>query len=449
MSPVINITDLHAVAELIATRMVDSLLQGTILACFAGLLLATLRHHGSRMRFAVWFAVLVAIVAVPLLGLIWPHGMRRVALTRVYVHSAITLPGSWGLYLFASWSIIAGLALAQIVMGLWRLRRMRRTCVPAAVNGLPTAVQETLARFQPRRNVGLYTSSAVQAPTAIGFFRPTIVMPAWLMDELSTEDLNHVLLHELAHIRRWDDWTNLAQKIVRALLFFHPVVWWIERRISLEREMACDEAVVATTANPRAYAECLALLAERTFKRRSLELVQAAVSRVRQTSARVAKILGGGRPVVGPIWKPAVPLVTVFCAVCLILIACLPDVVVFRDPGSAATAHANLAVAGDVAHVAGPAPLMARTGAVPVEAGLNGNGRHSRPFIASARVHEPVVPLAARRPSRVNGWFGGGSATVVVLVEEVKMPGAPAGQLRVWRVMLLRAPNNNDNRKAT
>jgi len=78
--------------------------------------------------------------------------------------------------------------------------------------------------------------------------------------ELSPEELRVVLLHEFAHLRRWDDWTNLLQKLVRTIFFFHPAVWWIERRLSLEREMACDEAVLAETENPQAYAECLVSL---------------------------------------------------------------------------------------------------------------------------------------------------------------------------------------------
>ena len=95
--------------------------------------------------------------------------------------------------------------------------------------------------------------------------KPVVVVPGWVMQELSADELNQILLHELAHLRRWDDWTNLAQKVVKALFFFHPAVWWIEKRVSLEREMACDDAVIAETASPRAYAECLTHLAERTF----------------------------------------------------------------------------------------------------------------------------------------------------------------------------------------
>ena len=95
---------------------------------------------------------------------------------------------------------------------------------------------------------------------------------------------------------RRDDWTNLAQKVLKALLFFLPSVWWIERRLSLDREMACDDAVLARSGTPREYAECLAHVAERSFLRRQLALAQAAVGRVRQLTARVAMILEPNRP---------------------------------------------------------------------------------------------------------------------------------------------------------
>ena len=115
------------------------------------------------------------------------------------------------------------------------------------------------------------------------------------MQELSADELNQIVLHELAHLRRRDDWTNLAQKMVKALFFFHPAVWWIEQKMSLEREMACDDAVMAETASPRAYAECLAHLAEKTLIQRGVALAQAALGRIRQTSLRVAQILDGNR----------------------------------------------------------------------------------------------------------------------------------------------------------
>ena len=118
-----------------------------------------------------------------------------------------------------------------------------------------------------------------------------VVFPTWALSEIPTAELNAILLHELAHLRRYDDWTNLAQKLVKAILFFHPAVWFIESRLTLEREMACDDAVLAASYSPRAYAESLVGLAEKSFLRRGIQLAQAAVSHVQQLKLRLAEIL--------------------------------------------------------------------------------------------------------------------------------------------------------------
>src|SRR5207248_10974238 len=110
--------------------------------------------------------------------------------------------------------------------------------------------RQAIVEFSSSRRVALTTTERVNVPAAIGFFKPMIVIPAWALRELTPAELNIVLLHEFAHLRRGDAWTNLLQKIVRSLFLFHPAVCWIESRLSLEREMACDDQVVAETANP-------------------------------------------------------------------------------------------------------------------------------------------------------------------------------------------------------
>jgi len=165
--------------------------------------------------------------------------------------------------------------------------------------------------------VTVATSECVRVPAAIGFWRRTIVLPAWALRELPPEDLNVILLHEFAHLRRGDDWTNLIQKIVRALFFFHPAVWWIENRLSVEREMACDDAVLAETANPHGYATCLVSLLEKSLAHRGWSMAQAAVDRAREASLRLAQILDTRRPVATRVWKPALGMVAAFSVVCL------------------------------------------------------------------------------------------------------------------------------------
>ncbi len=212
---------------------------------------------------------------------------------------------------------------------------LRKSCVAIDPTTLDPVLQNTLARNQSPRQIALCTSDLTNVPTALGLVKPAIVIPAWVMQELSPNELNQILLHEIAHLRRWDDWTNLAQKLVKALFFFHPAVWWIEKKVSLEREMACDDAVLAETASPRAYAECLAHLAEKTLIQRSIALAQAALGKIHQTSLRVAQILDANRPTgSGRSWKPAVSLVAVFAMACVVGISRAPRLIAFSDSGT-------------------------------------------------------------------------------------------------------------------
>jgi beta-lactamase regulating signal transducer with metallopeptidase domain len=329
---------LRAVAQFSAERMVNCLGEGIAIALFAWLLLRIMGlwksgYQNSGTRFAVWFAALFAIAALPFAGAL-ALGSASGAAASGDSHSAITVPGSWAVYGFAAWALIAGLGLLRVAIGLGQLRRVRSHCVAIDLASLDPALRVTLAEFRALRPVRVCVSDGLQVPTAIGFIKPMVVLPAWSIRDLSASELNAILLHELAHLRRWDDWTNLAQKLLRAVFFFHPAVWWIEGKLSLEREMACDDAVLAETANPRAYARCLVSVAEKSLVRRGLAMAQAAVSRVRQTSQRVAQILDVNRPQATRIWKPALAMVAAFAMICVGLLPRRPELVSFRDPAA-------------------------------------------------------------------------------------------------------------------
>ena len=158
-----------------------------------------------------------------------------------------------------------------------------------------------------------------------------IVLPAWTLRELSTEELNAVILHEAAHLDRWDDWTNLVQKVIRALLFFHPAVWWIDNRLSIEREMSCDDAVLARSPNAQSYAACLVSLAEKTQTHPSLALVQAAIGHVTHIAQRISKILDGRQRTVTPLIKPVLAALTAFGAISLVAVQHTPQLISFRS----------------------------------------------------------------------------------------------------------------------
>jgi len=324
-----NALDMHFVAQLSVERLANCLAQGTVIAVFAWLLLRMIGRRNSGTRFAVWFCALLAIAAIPFVE--FSSGGPATAHS---VSAAITMPRSWSLYLFGAWAMIALFGLVRVGVGLWHLRSIRKNCMPVDLATLDPSVAQTLSDFRAVRSVQLCSSEDLCVPTAVGFFRPSVVLPNWALTELTPAELNAVLLHEFAHLQRWDDWTNLAQKVLRALFFFHPAVWFVENRLSLEREMACDDLVLSQTSNPRAYAECLVSLAEKNLLQRGLALAQAAVGRMRQTSLRVLQILDAGRSKSVGIWKPAPWVVAGFSVVCLVGAEHAPRLVSFADPAA-------------------------------------------------------------------------------------------------------------------
>jgi beta-lactamase regulating signal transducer with metallopeptidase domain len=319
MTAAINLEEL---ARISAGRMLNSMLEGIAIGLFAWILLRLVGRRNSSTRFAVWFSALLAIAFLPVIS--------GAASSQGSAGSAITVPGSWALGVFTVWASIAAVCLTRVGVGLWQLRKLRASCIAIDPKALDPQLRATLQAFQSVRSVELCQSDRLHVPTAMGFLKPLVVIPAWATQELSTAELNSILIHELAHLRRWDDWTNLAQQVLKALLFFHPAVWWIENKLALEREMACDDAVLAETANPKAYAQCLVALAEKSFVRRGLAMAQAAVNRIHQTSLRVSQILDVNRPSATRVWKPALYSVAAFSVVCLASLSRAPELVTFE-----------------------------------------------------------------------------------------------------------------------
>jgi len=333
--------NLQSLAQLSAERIINCTAEGMVIALLAWVLLRAIGPRNSGTRFAVWFAALLGIAALPLFGNWAASG------TELTQRSEISLPASWALYVFAAWALMAFVGLLRVAVGFWHLQRLRENCVPVDLAALDPLLQKTLAEFDSPRTVTLCVSDELRVPTAIGFTKPRVVIPSWTVEELSSLELNAILLHELAHLRRRDDWTNLIQKIVGALLFFHPAVWWIEKKLALEREMACDDLVLAETASPRAYAECLVSLAEKSFLRRGIALAQAAVDRLRSVSLRVTRILDVNRSRATRVWSPAPVLVAGVSLVCVMVLSRAPTRLVSFGNGAASPSATNAMAAGD------------------------------------------------------------------------------------------------------
>ena len=317
---------LQTLAPILTAGSLNTAAEGLILAVLVWLFLRVAQRD-SRTRFAIWFAALLAVVSLPL--------MSASSVSRVFhatkPHGIITLSGSWAGYLLLAWSAIAGTLLFRLGLGLWRIHCLRKTSREVDLDTLNLQIGEILPDRAWQRRVKLCTSTEIRVPAAVGFLRPAIILPERLIPELSKEELKIILLHEMAHLTRWDDWTNLAQKICKAVFFFHPAVWWIENRLTLEREMACDDQVLQLTANPRAYAASLISFAEKLQSPRAVALAQAIVSRARQLSLRIAQILDAGRPRPAFSWKPVLGVSGTLLTLVIFATPYAPHLIAFRD----------------------------------------------------------------------------------------------------------------------
>src|SRR6202166_3116184 len=355
---------MQSIAQISVEHIFNALPAGFVIALFAWGFLRAFRRQNSGTRFAVWFLALLTIAVLPFLS---GFGSRTLPL-QASLRPAISIPEHWALFVFIAWALGASFAMLRLAAGFWRLHRLRQSCTPIDIADLNPELQSTLLKntllqntslrntwatirssnsaglFKTSKPITIATSEDLRVPAAIGFWSRTIVLPAWAMRELPPEDLNVILLHEFAHLRRGDDWTNLIQKIVRALFFFHPAVWWIENRLSVEREMACDDAVLAETANPHAYATCLVSLLEKSLAHRGWTMAQAAVHRAHEASLRLAEILNKNRPAATKVWSPALGIVGIFSVLCLMASPQAPRLVGFDHTPNVVAQQATAAL---------------------------------------------------------------------------------------------------------
>ena len=165
-----------------------------------------------------------------------------------------------------SWLIVVVLLALRLAIAWRRAGRLARTLSSLPVDaGVVAAAESAFARARARmrctRRVRLACTSGGRTPAVVGWLRAIVLLPATVVSGLTSEQVELLLAHELAHIRRHDFIVNILQSGVETLFFFHPGIWWLSRQLRVERELACDEAVVAAYDRPADYGEALARLA--------------------------------------------------------------------------------------------------------------------------------------------------------------------------------------------
>jgi beta-lactamase regulating signal transducer with metallopeptidase domain len=206
---------------------------------------------------------------------------------------AIRLPHWMCLCLIAAWALLASVRGGLIARRLAEVRRVKNaSSLPS--HGLQMLFNRLRDSLVARRSVQLRISSKPRTAAVLGFVHPVVLLPAEMDKEANEHELEHVLRHELAHVDRRDDWGNLAQQLIQAALFFHPAVWWISAKLSLEREIACDDHVLEASGQPRAYALTLANVASRMSHRQAL-LAPGVSNNHSQLQERITMILNTQR----------------------------------------------------------------------------------------------------------------------------------------------------------
>jgi beta-lactamase regulating signal transducer with metallopeptidase domain len=159
------------------------------------------------------------------------------------------------------WLCGAPLTFALLAAGLVGSERLRRASTPLTAGPAAELCQRLRVALHISRRVSLAACDRLAQPVLVGIFRPLILLPASALSGWTADELEMILLHELAHVRRWDNLVNLLQRIIESLLFFHPAVWLFSRQVRRDREECCDAAVVTHTGRAQAYASLLASIA--------------------------------------------------------------------------------------------------------------------------------------------------------------------------------------------
>ena len=175
---------------------------------------------------------------------------------------------------FAAISLLWLLGVAVLstrLAGGWVLaRRSARRGVRPVPPEIHALVRKIAGRLALERVVQVFESSAIFVPIMVGWIKPVVLLPGAALAGLAPEQLEALIAHELAHVRRHDYLVNLLQSAVETLLFYHPAVWWVSRQIRREREHCCDDLAIGVCGDRLVYATALADLAAMTTPRLAL-----------------------------------------------------------------------------------------------------------------------------------------------------------------------------------
>jgi GWxTD domain-containing protein len=274
---------MNIAAHAIAWTLIHFLWEGTLIAGGVALAVKICGAGSARVRYGLASAAMLAMLVAFGITLwqVWPraavlvrdHSPHSPAMIAALLPASAPAPARDSRFLFIAmiWLVgVCGFSLHSLVS--WAAaQRLRRTGICLAPEHWQITLRRLAARIGLSQTVSLYESALADVPVVIGFLRPMILIPAGLLANFPADQLEYFLIHELAHIRRYDYVVNLLQSLTEDLLFYHPAVWWVSKSIREERENCCDD-VVRANGDAREYASALVALEQNRWTGRETAL---------------------------------------------------------------------------------------------------------------------------------------------------------------------------------
>jgi beta-lactamase regulating signal transducer with metallopeptidase domain len=239
--------------------------QGGVVVLVTAAILRMIDVSRAQARYATLWVALLSVLVLPLVPLLLgiamtaPPGEDMIA----RAGPVVWVPFGWWsseVVVLALWAVWSSVYASRVGRALLALRRAKSQCQP-----FPPEVEAQLPCWSRVRTTGRRTrlalSTTVRSAAVLGRGSTVIAIAPTLLEHVSHEELDRIVIHEWAHIQRRDDLANILQALVRVLAGWHPAVWWLDRQLCVERESACDEIAVAVTGSPKDYAACLVKLA--------------------------------------------------------------------------------------------------------------------------------------------------------------------------------------------
>jgi beta-lactamase regulating signal transducer with metallopeptidase domain len=274
---------MNAVSGAVAAAILQSIWQETAIGLALWIALRATERASANARYVISCAALAAMVLLPLVTFVdvlagaadasvppAAHGAPPSALpvviangTRIWTDRSLPATGLLvSLYGWIAPVWLAGSVLASIRL-VWAMKHVRavRRSGGVAPHRIVTAVDRLTLSGRVSRHVTVIVTALTESPATVGWLRPVILLPPALLTGLSPSQIEAILAHEIAHIRRHDYLVNLLQMVAETFLFYHPAVWWVSRQTRVERELCCDDFAVRLSGDPENYAHALAAVA--------------------------------------------------------------------------------------------------------------------------------------------------------------------------------------------